>query len=30
MATKSVIEVTPRPYTETAIRVILDKMAANG
>ena len=30
MATGSVIEIKPQPYSETAIRKILDGMAANG
>ncbi len=30
MATESVIEITPRPYSEQSIRGILDGMAANG
>jgi hypothetical protein len=29
-ATKSVIEIEPRPYSEVSIRAILDGMAANG
>ena len=30
MATGSVIEIKPQPYSETTIRKILDGMAANG